>query len=73
MDIESLRQTLELANLASLAAGFVIGFLFGFNPVALAAIPVSLAYASFDRRLPNARPMPRRSRSTCRSAAPAAR
>lgn len=49
MDIESLRQTLEQANLASLAAGFVIGFLFSFNPVALAAIPVSLAYVTKAR------------------------
>ncbi|MGR2687998.1 cytochrome c biogenesis CcdA family protein [Pelomicrobium sp. P1] len=46
MDVESLRQTLEQASLASLAAGFVIGFLFSFNPVALAAIPVSLAYVT---------------------------
>lgn len=43
MDIDALRQTLEQASLASLAAGFAIGFLFSFNPVALAAIPVSLA------------------------------
>ncbi|WP_333839249.1 cytochrome c biogenesis CcdA family protein [Pelomicrobium sp.] len=49
MDVESLRQTLEQANLASLAAGFVIGFLFSFNPVALAAIPVSLAYVTKAR------------------------
>lgn len=46
MEIESLRGTLEQATLASLAAGFLIGFLFSFNPVALAAIPVSLAYAT---------------------------
>lgn len=49
MDIENLRQTLEQANLASLAAGFAIGFLFSFNPVALAAIPVSLAYVTKAR------------------------
>ena len=49
MDIESLRQTLEQASLASLVAGFVIGFLFSFNPVALAAIPVSLAYVTKAR------------------------
>jgi cytochrome c-type biogenesis protein len=49
MDIEILRQTLEQANLASLAAGFLIGFLFSFNPVALAAIPVSLAYVTKAR------------------------
>lgn len=44
MDIESLRSTLEQASFASLAIGLAMGFLFSFNPVALAAIPVSLAY-----------------------------
>lgn len=46
MEIESLRGTLEQATLASLAAGFLVGVLFSFNPVALAAIPVSLACAT---------------------------
>lgn len=46
MDIESLRHTLEQATVASLAAGFMLGFIFSFNPVALAAIPVSLAYTT---------------------------
>lgn len=46
MDIESLRSTLEQASIASLAVGLAIGFLFSFNPVALAAIPVSLAYVT---------------------------
>lgn len=46
MEIESLHGTLEQATLASLVAGFLVGFLFSFNPVALAAIPVSLAYAT---------------------------
>lgn len=49
MDVESLRQIVEQANLASLAAGFAVGFLFSFNPVALAAIPVSLAYVTKAR------------------------
>jgi cytochrome c-type biogenesis protein len=44
MDIEVVRNTLEQANVASLAVGLAIGFLFSFNPVALAALPVSLAY-----------------------------
>jgi cytochrome c-type biogenesis protein len=44
MDIEAVRHTLEQASLGSLAAGLAIGFFFSFNPVALAAIPVSLAY-----------------------------
>ncbi len=46
MDIESLRSTLEQASIASLAIGLAVGFLFSFNPVALAAIPVSLAYVT---------------------------
>ena len=46
MDIETLRSTLEQANLASLGVGFMAGFIFSFNPVALAAIPVSLAYVT---------------------------
>lgn len=49
MDIQSLRHVLEQANLASLAAGFAIGFIFTFNPVALAAVPVSLAYVTKGR------------------------
>ena len=46
MDLETLRSTLEQASLASLGMGFAAGFLFTFNPVALAAIPVSLAYVT---------------------------
>jgi cytochrome c-type biogenesis protein len=44
MDIETVRNTLEQASLTSLGIGVAIGFFFSFNPVALAAIPVSLAY-----------------------------
>ena len=46
MDLETLRSTLEQASLASLGGGFTAGFIFSFNPVALAAIPVSLAYVT---------------------------
>ena len=46
MDLESLRTTLEQASLTSLGVGFAAGFIFSFNPVALAAIPVSLAYVT---------------------------
>ena len=49
MDIEIVRNTLEQASLASLAIGVAIGFFFSFNPVALAAIPVSLAYMTKAR------------------------
>lgn len=46
MELETLRSTLEQASLASLGVGFMAGFIFSFNPVALAAIPVSLAYVT---------------------------
>lgn len=46
MDIEQLRVVAQQASLASLIVGFTTGFLFSFNPVALAAIPVSLAYVT---------------------------
>ncbi len=43
MDIETLKTTVEQAGFASIAIGFLAGFVFSFNPVALAAIPVALA------------------------------
>lgn len=46
MDLETLKATLQHASLASLGVGFSAGFIFSFNPVALAAIPVSLAYVT---------------------------
>lgn len=46
MDLTELQTLLEQASLASLGVGFMAGFLFSFNPVALAAIPVSLAYVT---------------------------
>lgn len=49
MDLIALQTTLEQASLASLGLGFVAGFLFSFNPVALAAIPVALAYVTRAR------------------------
>ncbi|WP_328590217.1 hypothetical protein [Cupriavidus metallidurans] len=39
MDIEALRMTLQQPSLASLGVGFLLGFVFTFNPVALASIP----------------------------------
>ena len=46
MDVEQLRLVAQQASIASLLIGFTTGFLFSFNPVALAAIPVSLAYVT---------------------------
>ena len=46
MDIEQLQAVAQQATFASLVIGFTTGFLFSFNPVALAAIPVSLAYVT---------------------------
>lgn len=46
MDIESLRAALNQPSLFGLGLGFVTGFIFSFNPVAIAAIPVALAYVT---------------------------
>ena len=46
MDPVSLQASLEQAGVAALAIGLLAGFLFSFNPVALAAIPVSLGYVT---------------------------
>lgn len=50
MDIESVRQSLENAGPAAMWLAFFTGFLFSFNPVAVAAIPVSLAYVTRARQ-----------------------
>jgi len=44
MDAESLATAVRHAGLAALGVSFLAGLMFSFNPVALAAIPVSLAY-----------------------------
>lgn len=49
MDPESLRQAVEHAGLAAIGVSFLAGLFFSFNPVALAAIPVSLAYVTKAR------------------------
>lgn len=54
MDLDALRHAAEQASLASLGVGFAAGFLFSFNPVALAAIPVSLAYVTKAKEPPKA-------------------
>lgn len=46
MDIESLRVALNEPSLLGLGFGFTAGFVFSFNPVAIAAIPVALAYVT---------------------------
>ena len=49
MDIQSLQASVQQVSAAGLGAGFLTGFLFSFNPVAFAAIPVSLAYVTKAR------------------------
>lgn len=49
MDAEALRLAVEHAGLAAAGVAFLAGFLFSFNPVALASIPVSLAYVTKGR------------------------
>jgi cytochrome c-type biogenesis protein len=49
MDAESLRQAIEHAGVAAVGIGFLAGLAFSFNPVALASIPVSLAYVTRAR------------------------
>ena len=46
MDVEQLQAVAQQATFASLIVGFTTGLLFSFNPVSLAAIPVSLAYVT---------------------------
>lgn len=49
MDVESLRLAVEHSGPAAVAASFLAGLVFSFNPVAMAAIPVSLAYVTKAR------------------------
>jgi cytochrome c-type biogenesis protein len=49
MDVEALRKAVEHAGLAAAGVGFLAGLVFSFNPVALASIPVSLAYVTSGR------------------------
>lgn len=49
MDAEALRLAVTQVGLGALWIGLVTGFVFSFNPVALAAIPVSLAYVTASR------------------------
>ena len=49
MDAESLSQAIQSTGYAAAGLAFLIGLLFSFNPVALASIPVSLAYVTRAR------------------------
>src|SRR5215471_2061534 len=49
MDTDTLQQAAEHASLLALTAGFLAGLVFSFNPVALASIPVALAYVTKAR------------------------
>lgn len=49
MDAEALGHAVEHAGYAAAGVAFVAGLVFGFNPVALASIPVSLAYVTRGR------------------------
>lgn len=49
MDVDSLQQAVQQAGAAALVVSFLAGLFFSFNPVALAAIPVSLAYVTKAR------------------------
>jgi cytochrome c-type biogenesis protein len=53
VDVEQLQAVAQQATFASVIVGFTAGLLFSFNPVSLAAIPVSLAYVTkaHDQRL----------------------
>ena len=49
MEPDTLRQAVESSLLAAAGIGFIAGLVFSFNPVAMAAIPVSLAYVTKAR------------------------
>jgi cytochrome c-type biogenesis protein len=49
MDADALRQAVENAGFAAAGLAFLAGLAFSFNPVALASIPVSLAYVTKGR------------------------
>lgn len=54
MDTEMLRQAVEQSRYASIGIAFLAGLFFSVNPVAIAAIPVSLAYVTRARERPTA-------------------
>lgn len=54
MDADTLRQAVEQSRYAAAGIGLLAGFFFSLNPVAVAAIPVSLAYVTRARARPAA-------------------
>jgi len=46
INAETLKQTLETASWAGIGIAFLAGFVFSFNPVSFASIPVMLAYVT---------------------------
>ena len=49
MDVDSLRHAIASTGYAAAGLGFLFGLVFSFNPVAMASIPVSLAYVTRAR------------------------
>ncbi len=49
METDAFRQAVEHVGPAALIGGFLAGLVFSFNPVAIASIPVSLAYVTKAR------------------------
>lgn len=49
MDVDALRAAVEQTGFAAAGLALLTGFVFSFNPVALAAIPMSLAYVTRAR------------------------
>ena len=49
MDADAVRQAAEQASLLAFGVAFLAGLVFSFNPVALASIPVALAYVTKAR------------------------
>lgn len=48
-DTDALRQAVEHAGLTAASVAFLTGLVFSFNPIALASIPVALAYVTRGR------------------------
>ncbi len=46
IDAETLKQTLQTASWAGIGLAFLAGFVFSFNPVSFASVPVMLAYVT---------------------------